>query len=50
MMPDLKNKQGEPICWQDCELMRKHLEPYGIKDTGPIKDKNMYILNDNATK
>ena len=29
--------------------MRVQLEQYGIKDTGPVDDKNLYVLNDNAT-
>ena len=48
-MPNLYDKKGEPICWKDCETMRKALEPYGLKDTGPIEDQNMYVVNDNAT-
>ena len=48
-MPDLVDKNGEPLCWKDCEDMRAVLEPFGVTDTGPIEDKNMYILNNNAT-
>ena len=29
--------------------MREALERYGIKDTGPIEDENLYVINDNAT-
>ena len=29
--------------------MRSILEKYDIKDTGPIDDENLYLLNDNAT-
>ena len=49
-MPDLKDaKTGEKLCWKDCEIMRDAFQRYGITDTGPIDDKNLYILNDNAT-
>ena len=49
-MPNLVNKKtGESFCWADCETMRKCLERYSITDTGPVDDKNMYIINDNAT-
>ena len=30
--------------------MRLAIERYGITDTGPVEDKNLYILNDDATK
>ena len=48
-MPDLIDEQGEPLCWQDCETMQKVLAQFGMTDTGPIEDKNMYIMNNNAT-
>ena len=48
-MADLKDKNGEGLCWKDCETMREVLEEFGVTDTGPIEDKNMYIIKDNAT-
>ena len=50
-MPDLKDPEtGESYCWRDCENMRNSLEQYGITDTGPVENKNLYILNENATQ
>ena len=49
MMADLKNDRSESICWKDCGTMMNALDRYGITDTGPIDNKNLYILNDNAT-
>ena len=49
-MPDLKCKRtGKSLSWEGCETMQKCLERYNITDTGPIDDKNLYVLNDNAT-
>ena len=48
-MSDLKDKNGLSLPLKDCETMRIVLERYGITDTGPIDDKNLYVLNDNAT-
>ena len=49
MMADLKDKNGDLICWKDCETMRLALEPFGVTDTGPIENQNMYIINNDAT-
>ena len=49
-MPDLKSKKsGKSYSWKDCEKMRECLERYNITDTGPIEDKNLYVIDDNAT-
>ena len=48
-MSNLKDKNGASLPLKDCEEMREALKRYGITDTGPIGDENLYVLNDNAT-
>ena len=42
-------KTGEALCWKDCKTLYGALERYGITDTGPVGDEQLYILNDDAT-
>ena len=42
-MHDLKDKNGESLCWKDCLIMKKVLEKYGVNDYGPNDE---YLMND----
>ena len=48
-MSDLKDKKGASLTFKDCELIKEVLDRYDIRDTGPVDDKNLYVLNDSAT-
>ena len=49
-MKDLIGENGESFCQKDCATMREALKPFGVTDTGPVDDKNLYILEESATQ
>ena len=47
IQPDVVDKNGDPLCWKDCETIRNVLKQFGFKDDGQLEE---YIFNDDATK
>ena len=48
-MPNLTDKKKESLTKKDCDKMRDVLGRFGIKDTGPVGDENLYVLYEDTT-